>query len=94
MTDIFVYYRVASADAAQLYAGVTRLQAGLAARYGISTALKRRPEEKDGLQTWMEVYCAVPEGFAAKLALAAAEMRLPIVDERHVELFVDVTECA
>ncbi len=94
MTDVHVYYRVASADTAGLRPKILAMQAELASRYGVSTALKRRPEEKDGQQTWMESYFAVPEGFLAALSHASEQWQLPVIGERHVEIFVDIPECA
>ena len=40
------------------------MQAKLAAGSGVAPQLKRRPESRDGLQTWMEIYPVVGEGFA------------------------------
>ncbi len=94
MTDLFVYYRVRSDTADSLRPGVARLQAELAQRFGIRSALKRRPEEKDGLQTWMEMYSDVPADFLPALEQAARAARLPIEGERHHEIFVDLPECA
>ncbi len=94
MTDVYVYYRVASADAAQLRPRVLAMQAALASSHGVSTALKRRPEEKDEQQTWMEVYCSVPEHFISALAHASEQLSSHAIGERHVEIFVDIPECA
>jgi hypothetical protein len=74
------------------------MQAKLAAASGVAPQLKRRPERKDGLQTWMEIYPVVGEGFAEQagrcrrrgglLALTAARaapevfMDLPHVPDR------------
>lgn len=94
MTDLFVYYRVRNDAAMQLQPRVADMQAGLAHRFGVRTALKRRPEEKDGLQTWMEIYMAVPEDFLPVLQQAADSAALPIEGERHIEIFVDLPACA
>ncbi len=94
MTDLFVYYQVPRTSAAQLLPRVMQLQAGLAQRYGVQVSLKRRPEEKLGMQTWMEVYANVPEGFLTALQAAVLVAELPIVGERHTEIFVDLPECA
>ena len=94
MTDIYVYYRLRSELAELMLPHVRAMQDGLNVHYGVKTALKRRPEEKDGEQTWMEVYEAVPEDFLHALEQAAIEAHLPISGERHVEVFVDVAECA
>ncbi len=94
MTDLFVYYRVRSDAAAQLRPRVARLQAGLAQRFGVRASLKRRPEEQDGLQTWMEIYEAVSDDFLPALQQAADAAALPIEGERHIEIFVDLPACA
>ena len=53
----------------------------------------RRPEIKDGLQTWMEVYVDVPDTFEARLAEAvrSAELNTMIEGERHTERFVAIS---
>jgi hypothetical protein len=94
MTDLFVYYQVRGELAAGLRPQVAALQSSLVRRFGIRASLKRRPEEKDGLQTWMEVYAGVPENFLPALQQAAVEARLPIEGERHHEIFEDLPECA
>ena len=72
------------------------LQAKLAAGSGVSPQLKRRPESRDGLQTWMEIYPVVGEGFAEQLAAAADEAGLLSLTAggRHVETFMDLPPCA
>lgn len=94
--DLYVYYRVQVADAAVFLTNITALQDNLSLEYGVRTALKRRPEEQDGLHTWMEVYLEVAEGFEAKLEQAVANSQLPamIIGKRHMEHFLDLTLCA
>ncbi len=94
MSDLFVYYRVRSENAVSLHEQVIRLQSRLAQRFGVRTALKRRPEEVDGLQTWMEIYADVPADFLPALQQASLVAGLPIEGKRHVEIFVDLPECA
>lgn len=94
MTDIYVYYRLRSELAELMLPHVCAMQDGLSAQYGVKTALKRRPEEKDGEQTWMEVYEAVPEDFLHALEQAAIDAHLPISGERHIEVFEDLSPCA
>ncbi len=94
MTDIYVYYRVRSELADLMLPHVRAMQQGLQAAHGIGVALKRRPEETDGLQTWMEVYASVPDDFMTALEQAAIDAHLPITGERHVELFTDLPACA
>ncbi|RBA24238.1 DUF4936 family protein [Herminiimonas fonticola] len=94
--DLYVYYRVQVADAAVFLTKITEMQDNLRSEYGIRTALKRRPEEQDGLHTWMEVYLEVAEGFEAKLeqAVASSELLAMIAGKRHMEYFLDLTLCA
>ncbi len=94
MTDVFVYYQVPRVGAAQLLPHVMQMQAELSHRYGVQVSLKRRPEEKLGMQTWMEIYANVPEGFLTALQAAVLAAELPIDGERHSEIFVDLPECA
>lgn len=94
MTDIYVYYRVRSELADLMLPHVRAMQQGLASAHGIVTALKRRPEEKDGMQTWMEVYASVPDDFMTELEQAAIDAHLPITGGRHIEVFMDLLACA
>jgi hypothetical protein len=71
MIDLYVYYKVRAPSAAALAPRVRAMQAALAAGHGVATQLKRRPDDKDGLQTWMEVYPGVPDTFADALDRAA-----------------------
>ncbi len=98
--DLYIYYRVESGHATTLLGKVKGVQAMLLARLGIAGALKRRPGEQDGLQTWMEIYQDIlptdADAFNRTLARAledsgAAEL---IRGERHVEQFEDVAPCA
>ncbi|NVM79452.1 hypothetical protein FHW83_005293 [Duganella sp. SG902] len=94
--DLYIYYKVKDADAASLQAAVAAMQATLARRHGVAGQLKRRPEARDGVQTWMEVYQATPEGFAAELehAIHEAGVLSWIAGLRHTEIFMDVVPCA
>ncbi|MTV36187.1 DUF4936 family protein [Duganella radicis] len=94
--DLYIYYKVKDADAASLQAAVAAMQATLARRHGVAGQLKRRPEAKDGVQTWMEVYASTPEGFAAELERAVHEAGVLswIAGLRHTEVFMDVVPCA
>jgi hypothetical protein len=91
--DLYVYYKVREQDAAALAPRVRALQATLAASHGVAHRLMRRPESKDGMQTWMEVYLGVPEAFADGLERAAAEAGFDglITGPRRAEVFVDLT---
>jgi hypothetical protein len=96
MTDLYIYYRVQDDTAGELQEQVRTMQARLGQQHGVAGQLKRRPGSTDGLQTWMEVYPATPDGFDAALELAVQQARLPImiVGARHTELFTDVAPCA
>ena len=60
--ELFVYYRAPPQDAAALQAAVRHMQTGLTRQHrGLSARLLRRPEVRDGLDTWMEAY-AWPAG--------------------------------
>jgi hypothetical protein len=92
MIDLYVYYKVREENAARLEPLVRTMQA----RLGAAHQLKRRPEAKEGMQTWMEVYPSVDDGFAARLAGAAqaAGMDGLIEGPRRAEVFMDLTPCA
>lgn len=94
--DLYIYYRVHRDQSVALRDKVQAMQQCLFQEYGIVFALKRRPDEKDGRQTWMEIYQAVPAGFDAALERAVAQAGLAeLIDgQRHTEYFVDVPLCA
>ena len=96
MIDLYVYYKVREPDAAALAPRIRALQAALAASHGVAPQLKRRPETRDGLETWMEVYPATYDAFATALAAAAADAGLDglIAGPRRAEVFMDLTPCA
>jgi hypothetical protein len=96
MTDLYIYYRVPDAVAAQLAPRVQAMQARLHAACGVAGQLKRRPQSQQGLQTWMEIYLATGAGFDAALATAVHDAALleQIDGERHTEVFMDVMTCA
>jgi hypothetical protein len=96
MADLYIYYRVPEANAAQLAPRVRAMQARLATAHGIAGQLKRRPGSDLGLQTWMEIYLATGERFDAALEAAVLEAALSeqIDGKRHTEVFMDVDTCA
>ena len=96
MIDLYIYYQVREENAAALQALVTALQVRLTSVHGVAGQLKRRPESRDGMQTWMEVYPATPGGFATALELAARDSGLAALTAgpRHTEIFMDLTPCA
>ncbi|PJJ17917.1 uncharacterized protein DUF4936 [Janthinobacterium sp. 67] len=96
MKDLYVYYQVKEEHAQALEARVRAMQAKLAAASGVAPQLKRRPDSKDGLQTWMEIYPVVGEGFTELLADASDEAGLLSLTAgaRHTEVFMDLPPCA
>ncbi|MFC5478385.1 DUF4936 family protein [Massilia suwonensis] len=94
MVDLYVYYKVRDEDAERLAHLVCALQTRVI-QPGHARLL-RRPESKDGLQTWMEVYPDVPESFAATLedAVAGAGLDGLLQGPRHVEVFTEIPPCA
>lgn len=94
--DLYIYYRVANANSQELRGRVVDMQRSLSQDYGIVGSLKRRPEQKDDRQTWMEVYHTAPDGFEAALERAVVHAGLAeLIDgPRHTEYFVDVSSCA
>ena len=100
MIDLYVYYKVRESDAAALAPRVRALQDDVAVRFGVAGRLKRRPEARDGVQTWMEVYDGVDAAFAAAFAssladaAAAAHLDDLLAGPRHVETFTDLPPCA
>ncbi|WP_295993969.1 DUF4936 family protein [Rugamonas sp.] len=96
MNDLYIYYQVRDADASALQAMVVAMQARLAKSHGVSAQLKRRPEARDGLQTWMEVYPAVGDEFVGALHAAVEQAGLSAwtAGPRHTEVFTDLFPCA
>ena len=96
MNDLYIYYQVRDADVAALSQRVRAMQARLLAGHAIAGQLKRRPEAKDGLQTWMEIYPATGDGFDAALVAAVRDAALAelIAGNRHTEIFTDLPTCA
>jgi len=94
--DLYIYYRVRCKEAQTLQSKATAMQHALAAEHGVATALKRRPEEKNGQHTWMEVYLAVPQDFETVVERAAKQAGLDnfIDGPRHIEYFLDCSTCA
>ena len=94
MIDLYVYYKVRSEDAGELAPRVRAMQIQLSgARAALGRPLlQRRPETRDGLQTWMEVYPGVDEGFGALVEQAAIDAGLAryIQGPRRAETFIDL----
>lgn len=96
MVDLYVYYKVRSEDAARLAPLVHAMARRLEQDAGVSAQLKRRPEDKDGLQTWMEVYPGVTNAFDAVLAQAVLDAGIDalLAGPRRLEIFTDLLPCA
>jgi hypothetical protein len=96
MNDLYIYYKVRAEHADQLEMHLRIMQAEIGAHTGVYGDVKRRPEAKDGVQTWMESYLATPAGFEAALAAAVQEACiLSLIDgARHTEIFTDLQACA
>lgn len=98
MRELFIYYRIRSHQAAQAGQAVASFQARLMQDHPrLRARCLRRPDAKDGLQTWMETYSTDPmtdpEGVSPTLqveieALAVVELHGLIDGPRHVEVFV------
>ena len=95
--ELFIYYRALPEHAAALTEAAHRMQGALCvAQPGLAARLLYRPEPRDGLQTWMEVYVLPAEADAMQTAAAiehAANAALApwLASARHVEHF---TTCA
>lgn len=94
MRELFVYYRVAAAQARPARAEVGRLQAGLRERHpGLQARLLQREAAPEGLQTWMELYAwpgragGVTPGLQAEIERAAEALAPLIAGPRHDEAF-------
>jgi hypothetical protein len=95
--DLYVYYRVRRENADQLRGQILTMQAALAQHWPVvQPALKRRSDEAEGMQTWMEIYHHATEDFIAALETAVQQAGLQhhIDGARHVETFIDLVVCA
>ncbi|UVW27096.1 DUF4936 family protein [Massilia sp. H6] len=91
MIDLYVYYKVRTEDGAALAARVRAMQAQLA-HGGTAAQLKCRPDARDGLQTWMEVYPGAADGFDSVVSAAACAAGLDAYTQgpRRSEIFMDL----
>lgn len=98
--ELFVYYKVRSADEEAAAAEVRALHRDLSASIPALVArLLRRPSEQAGLQTWMETYAladgrgaaGIEPDLQAAIESHAARALTHVVGGRHVEVFI---ECA
>ena len=94
--DLFIYYQVPAEHAFKMQKKVMAMQAALHERWPVAVTLKRRPELKDGCETWMEIYGQIPEDFPTALESAVRDAALLTLTEggRHIETFIDITPCA
>lgn len=92
MTDLYIYYRVRDEHAAALAPRVQAMQAGL----GVPAQVRRRPQSTEGMQTWMEIYTGVADGFDVVLSQAVGANALAdyIAGPRHTEVFTELPPCA
>ena len=92
MDELFIYYRVRSADALAAQAAVAQFQAQLRTDYPrLIARLLRRPIEDNGLQTWMETYASDDGiGDAMRIDIETRALALsPVLDgPRHTEVFI------
>lgn len=90
--DFYVYYQVEEKNAQALQVRIIEMQQNLRASLGVESALKRRPATFDNIQTWMEIYLAVPGNFDVILADAITEYDISslIKADRHIEQFMDL----
>ena len=94
MRELYVYYRVAPADAAAAETGVLTLQRRLREEHaGLQARLLRRPELHNGFETWMETYSCNGQGGVtpaqqAAIESAAAALSACIAGPRHTEVFI------
>lgn len=96
MRDLYIYYKVSEQHADALELRLRIMQAELGALTGVYGEIKRRPESRDGLQTWMEIYAGTGEGFDTALSAAESDAALSeLIDgERRTEVFMDLSPCA
>lgn len=97
MQELFIYYRVEAAHAAEAQARIRQWQRELRSAHTVlcDARLLMRPDARDGCQTWMET-CALslPAGDAvaarlhALLAQGPADLPGRIDGQRHLEVFV------
>ena len=91
--NLYVYYRVRSADAAQLIAAVDSLQARLCSEFpGLVCSLSRRADDGAKGPTFMETYRHA-EGLSPPTQQMIEDqvgpaLRAWIVGDRHVERFI------
>ena len=96
MRELYVYYRIASADTPACEALVRAFQARLMAdETRLRARLLVRPETSKGEQTWMETYAVagdppagVDAALEARIGTAAQALAPHLRSPRHVEVFI------
>ena len=92
MNELFIYYRVRSADAPGAQAAVAQLQAQLRTRYPhLIARLLCRPIDDNGLQTWMETYAienGITDAMQTDIEARASALLTMLAGPRHTEVFV------
>lgn len=89
--DCYVYYKANVEHEREIIACFQRL-CSLLEKHGIAPLLQRRPESKDLLHTWMEIYSEVPSNFDAIIGSSVVESGLMdfVIGTRHSERFIRV----
>jgi len=92
----YIYYQAKIENQDQILGQVSRLQAALKRDHPLIAGLQRRPEEQQGLHTWMEIYRHIPRNFETLLTTAIQETKLLSLIEgsRHLEYFMEIIPCA
>lgn len=92
--DRYIYYRAPVGKADLLRQRVFQMHELITAQTGVRCDFKRQAQPRDGLHTWMEIYCGIPRDFDERLHRFEVEAELPslIVGARHVDDFVDCRE--
>lgn len=87
----YVYFKSLVKHEEQVQSCFAKLSQSIA-NMGFSVQFQRRPETKDGLQTWMEIYSNVPDHFDQMIAAVVSESGLQafVVGARHHEYFIEV----
>ena len=105
MREVFAYYRVRRCDATEFQAAVHSFHSQLTARYPslrarllLRTDADAGADEKDGEQTWMEIYATDPqrapagvdEAMQAEIERCATALASLLRSARHTEVFMSL----
>lgn len=91
--SLYVYYRIPRDHVGEALSAARRAAALIQASGAAAPRLMRRPQaDRDGRQTWMEIYERWDPAWEGRISRALAESGLAalIAGERHEELFVDM----